>query len=217
MSAFVPDSIARAEEAERDKHELPSAADRLAASRERMREWMQRTDGRYEARRRAEAATAAGERPAWMDRLRTAPVIGVVIDAASAWWTNHPLNPAATLAHGVVRDTVAPMARRHPIAIVAGAFVAGLLVVRLRPWRWLVKPALFAGLTTQIITRVVSSVPMEAVFEALGSFAQRRRRAAAEDATPTAPTDADAEAPRMASPLSATASEASIAAETVTP
>jgi hypothetical protein len=174
MSAFVPDTPAEEPDASARDAELPSAAERLAASRERMRQWMLQTDTRGHARRRVEAAREAGDKPAWMDRLRTAPVIGVVLDAASAWWANHPVQPAASLAHSVVRDTVAPLARRHPLLIVGGAFLAGVALVRWRPWRWLIKPALFAGLGSQIITRVISSVPLETVFEAVGSFAKRR-------------------------------------------
>src|SRR5205823_6123596 len=185
----------------------PTAAERLAASRERMREWMLHADGRHEARRRNEAAYAAGEKPAWMDRLRTAPVIGVIMDAASAWWRNHPLHPAASLAHGLVRDAVAPMARRHPIATIAGAFLFGAALVRLRPWRWLAGSALLAGLGSQIITRVVASVPIETPFEALASFTQRRRPA---DEEPGVAASTDTGAPPRSS--SSTASEATIAA-----
>jgi hypothetical protein len=204
MSAFVPDSL-QGEVEDKQRVQPLSATERLAASRERMRQWMLCADGRADARRRNEAALAAGEKPAWIDRLRTAPVIGVVIDAANAWWANHPLQPAANLAHGVVRDAVAPLARRHPIAIVAAAFLVGIAAVRLRPWRWLIKPALFAGLTSQIIMRVVSSVPLETVLEAVGSFG--RRQPAEEPAA--------GEAPVMPAP--AAVSDAVREAETATP
>jgi hypothetical protein len=203
MSAFVPESPAVRPEDTRDDVEPPSAAERLAASRERMRQWMLQADGRIDARRRMEAAREAGDKPAWMDRLRTAPVIGVLIDAANAWWANHPMQPAATLAHGIVRETVAPLARRHPLLTVGGAFLVGVAVVRWRPWRWLIKPALFAGLGSQIIARVISSVPLETIFEALGSFAKRRPR----DDEPAAA--ASATSPAVPEPV--------VEAETVTP
>jgi hypothetical protein len=202
MSAFVPESPALARE-ESDDVELPSAAERLAASRERMRQWMLQTDSRGHARRRVEAAKEAGDKPAWMDRLRTAPVIGVVMDAAGAWWANHPMQPAAQLAQGVVRETVAPLTRRHPVLIVAGAFLVGVAVVRWRPWRWLVSSAVFAGLGSQIVTRVIASVPLDTIFEALGSFAKRRPQ---EDEGTAAPAAAAPPVP-----------EAVVEAETVTP
>ncbi|HEX6361709.1 MAG TPA: hypothetical protein VFZ93_02040, partial [Albitalea sp.] len=218
MSAFVPESkdeaTAEPRNAEpRDAKELPSAAERLAASRERMREWM--THGRrHAARERTEAALAAGEKPAWKDRLRTAPVVGIVMDAADAWWTHHPMHPAATLAQGLVRERVAPIARRHPIAIVLGAFVVGVALVRWRPWRLLAKSALFAGLGTTIVTRLVSSVPMESVLEAFDSFTRRRAREpqAAGDAAEPATAAAGGAAP-SAPPVPAP----TVQAETVTP
>jgi hypothetical protein len=208
MSAFVPERPAAEtgdvdRDIDSDPDEQPSAAERLAASRERMRLWMLQTDGRADARRRVAAAREAGDEPAWIDRLRAAPVIGIVIDAVDAWWSSHPMKPAAQIAHGVVRDTVAPIARRHPLLVVGGAFLAGVALVRLRPWRWLIKPALFAGLGSQIITRVVAAVPLESVLEAIGSFAGRRSRK--DDEEPVAP----ASGPAVPEPVAE--------AETVTP
>jgi hypothetical protein len=202
MSAFVPEAPASAPVDSDGAGTPPTAAERLATSRERMRQWMTQPDTRGEARRRVEAAKEAGDKPAWKDRLRTAPMVGVVLDAASAWWANHPMQPVAQLAQGVVHDTVAPLARRHPILVVAGAFLAGIAVVRWRPWRWLLKPALFAGLSSQIIARVVASVPLESIFEAVGSFTQRR------------PHDDEEAAPAASGPP---LPEAAMQAETVTP
>lgn len=187
MSAFVPDSSLLADaEAEADAKavaeavkeiDLPSAAERLAASRERLRDWMLQADGRLERRRRAAAAEAEGRSVPLLDRVREMPVIGVIIDVLTGWWASHPLQPVASLAHGVVRNTVAPMARRHPFAVVAGAFVVGVVLVRFRPWRWIVKPALFAGLAAQLVSRVVASVPLESMLEAMTSSRQRREPA----------------------------------------
>lgn len=170
----------------------PSAADRLAASRERMREWMLRTDGRQEARRRAAAAKQQGRSPSILDRLRAHPVFGIVIDAVSAWWANHPLQPAASLAQSVTRDAFAPLARRHPLAMVASAFVLGGVLVRFRPWRWMAKPAFFAGLASQVVTRFITQMPIESMLQALTAFAQPRQHddespaAAPHDAGPAA-------------------------------
>jgi hypothetical protein len=199
MSAFVPDSSLLADaEAEADAKavseavkdvDVPSAAERLAESRERMREWMLQADGRQQRRRRVAEAAAEGRSAPLLDRLRAMPVVGVIIDVLTGWWSSHPLQPVAALAHGVVRDTVAPMARKHPFAIVAGAFVVGVVLVRFRPWRSLLKPALFAGLATQIVSRVIASIPMESVLEAMSAFTHRRDEAPDDDAT-AAPAEA---------------------------
>jgi hypothetical protein len=173
-----PDQHEAAGEAQ---HEPMSAAQRLAESRERLRQWMVRGDGRHEARRRNAAAEAEGVSPSAWDRLRGLPVIGVVIDAASAWWSNHPLQPAASLARGVVRDSVGPLARRRPLMMVAAAFAIGGALVWLRPWRWLVRPALFAGLLSQIATRALTQMPWESMLGAFTSFAHSRIDAEPDD------------------------------------
>ncbi|WP_280152438.1 hypothetical protein [Piscinibacter sp. XHJ-5] len=205
MSAVVPDSAELAEaEAQADAKavseavkdvDVPSAAERLAQSRERLREWMLHADGRQQRRRRAAEAAAEGRSLPLLDRLREMPVIGLLIDVFAGWWASHPLQPAATLAHGVVRDTVAPMARRHPFTVVAGAFVVGVALVRFKPWRWIVKPALFAGLATQIVSRVIASIPVESVVDAMSSFTQRREQPAPE-ADAEASASSQAPAPR---------------------
>jgi len=148
-----------------------SPVERLAQSRERLRQYMLRGDGRHEARRRTAAARAEGSLASRLDRLRAMPVVGVIIDAISAWWSNHPLRPAATLAEGVVRDAVAPLTRKHPIVVLAAAFFAGAAVVWFKPWRFFGKSALFAGLFSQIVSRAVTQVPWESVLDAFASFA----------------------------------------------
>jgi hypothetical protein len=147
------------------------AAERLAENRERMRQWMLRLDGRYEARRRAAAAQAEGAEPSLIDRLRGHPVFGLLIDAITGWWDAHPLNATASLANGVVRETIGPLARRHPFLMVSAAVLAGALLMRFRFWRRLVKPALFAGLVSQIATRLIAQLP--SIIDTLHSFTQR--------------------------------------------
>lgn len=155
-----------------DKKDEPlSAAQRLAESRERLRLHMAQGDGRHEARRRTAAARADGTSSSGIDRLRAMPVVGVVIDAVSAWWANHPLRPTASLAEGVVRDAVAPLARKHPVTVLAAAFVVGGAIVWLKPWRFLGKSALFAGLMTQIVSRAITHMPWESMLGAVTSFA----------------------------------------------
>ena len=175
MSAALPDDAGAAAltRAEPEPEPVP-ASQRLAESRERMRQWMLHADGRHEARRRAAAARAEGEQPAWIDRLRSHAVLGTVIDAISAWWANHPLHPAVGLANTVVRDAVAPLARRHPLATLASAFVVGGAIAWFRPWRWIIKPALFAGLASQVVTRLVTAMPLDSLLNAMASFAQAR-------------------------------------------
>ena len=180
MSAVLPnDAAVQPQEAppgpvESDKAleaRLPTPAERLQQSRDRMARWMIRADGRSIARRRAEGEADGW---AWLGSLRNNPVVALVTDAISSWWANHPLHPAAGLAEGIVRDAVAPLARRHPRTMVAGAFVVGALIVWSRPWRWLFKPALFAGILSQMASHVIAQVPFESILGTLGDFIGRR-------------------------------------------
>lgn len=169
MSAQFP--ATEQADAEEKKDKPLSAAQRLAESRESLRLYMTQGDGRHEARRRTAAARAGGTSPSRMDRLRAMPVVGVVIDAVAAWWSNHPLRPAAMLSEGVVRDAVAPLTRKHPITVLASAFIVGGAIIWLKPWRFLGKSALFAGLFSQIVSRAITQMPWESMLGAFTSFA----------------------------------------------
>lgn len=183
MSAVLPSNPANDSPAK-----APSAAERLAESRERLRQYMLRGDGRHEARRRNATANAQGDRASPLDKLRAMPVLGVVIDALSAWWANHPLHPAATVAEDVLRETAAPLARKHPLLMMAGAFTVGAAVAWFKPWRLLGKTALFAGLFSQIVSRVVTQMPWESVLGAMTSFAHSRSDIS-DDPVATAPNE----------------------------
>ena len=69
-----------------------------------------------------------------------------VAETVGSWWTHHPLRLAASVAAEGVGAIARPLAQRHALLLVLGATLAGGLLVRSRPWRWIVKPALFAGL-----------------------------------------------------------------------
>ncbi len=151
---------------------LPTPAERLQQSRERMAQWMLNADGRTLARQRAAAADGGGWE--WLGKLRSNPVVALVVDAINSWWANHPLHPAAGLAEGIARDAVAPLARRHPRAMVAGAVVLGALIVWARPWRWLLKPALFTGLVSQVVSHLVAQVPIDSILSTITAFTEPR-------------------------------------------
>lgn len=175
MSAVLPRDAAPEAATQRDAKDKdkPSAAQRLAESRERLRLWMVHGDAHYEENK-DRARAAAGGSHAVLDKLRSLPVIGVAVDAIAAWWEHHPLQPAASLAEDVVHDAVAPAARRHPFLVVAAAFVLGAAIVRFRPWRWLAKPGLFAGLLSQVVSVAVAKVPFESWLGAFASFSHAR-------------------------------------------
>lgn len=152
---------------------LLTPTERLQLSRERMAQWMIRADGRHIARRRA-AAAGEPDRWSWLGKLRDNAAIAFVIDAVGSWWETHPLHGAVDLAANLARDAVAPLAKRHPRALVASAVVVGAVLAWTRPWRWLAKPAVFTGLLTQLGSHLVAQVPFESILNAINAFAERR-------------------------------------------
>lgn len=95
-------------------------SERLAASRERLRHAL--APGGM-----GSAAGADGGEP-------------LIATLARAW-----AMPRVALAADLARGVVAPLVQRHPLTLVLGAAVAGAVLVRLRPWRGVLRPALLAG------------------------------------------------------------------------
>lgn len=186
MSAVLQpaDTPSTVETAEKDdepkdkkkKSDPVEAAKRLAESRERLRQWMIDPDGRHAARRRRLAVGAGeetGEGPSLFDRLRAHPVFGVAAEMVNSWWTRHPLHPVASFAEGAVREHVVPVVRRHPLAVVGGAFAVGALVVWFRPWRWVAGTARSLGSTSHLALKLLGSVPFASLLAAITAMAKR--------------------------------------------
>jgi hypothetical protein len=116
---------------------------RLAQSRERLRL----------ALHGAPAAAPATHMPAqgWSE-LTALPAASVIVDAVQAWWALHPLNATVRAFSSAAIDVARPVARRHPLLAVLGAFMFGGLLIWSRPWRWALKPTLFAGLLPQVLS-----------------------------------------------------------------
>lgn len=126
-----------------------SAAQRLAASRERMRLSMRK------------AAPEPRESS------------GMVADALRDWWSQHPWRVAGTVAADAVKAGLQPVAQRHPIALVLGAVVVGGLIVWARPWRGILRPALLAGLLPQLMSKAMEHLPVESWLAVLSSLAKQ--------------------------------------------
>ncbi len=188
-----------------------SAAQRLALSRENLRQHMlgDSRGGSHSDSNRGE--NSGSERPL-MDTLRAMPGVGPVVDAVSSWWAHHPLEPVASLAADVAGEALRPIVRRHPLALVGGAFLFGVVVVRARPWRWLFKRALLAGIVSQVALRAVARMPIESWVAAIAGYARTRQdssRSATQDTGEApAPSSHDEMAPQA---YSQTPSEAEIA------
>ena len=155
-----------------------SPLERLARSRAQMREWL--VDGGRN-RRSTTLGDAARSAPVrkWLQGVRQQPVIGTVVDAVMGWWLNHPAHAVAVVAGAAARDAAVPLARRHPWLLILASLLAGAAVVRLKPWRLLFSSALFAGLATQVASRLVAQVPVESVIASVMRLVSRNNSRAA--------------------------------------
>lgn len=131
-----------------------TAIERIEASRARLRHAMLPPS----AVRNAEPATGL---IAWLERIKDQPSIAVVIDALQSWWSRHPMRPLVQMASETANAVAKPIAQHNPIALVVAAGLIGVAFAWSRPWRWALKPALFAGLLPQLVTRLVAHLPIE--------------------------------------------------------
>ena len=86
---------------------------------------------------------------------RTAPSLATGV--VHQWWEHHPLRLATHVTADAAKALVQPVAQRHPVALVAGAAAVGALVVWSQPWRWLLTPALVAGLLPKVISHLATT------------------------------------------------------------
>jgi hypothetical protein len=123
---------------------LLTPGERLTLSRERLRsaieESAKQPDSPFEA--------FLTGRSGLLDVLKTVmPGTGDLLDALGAWWEH---------------ATLRPLAQRHPVALVAGALVAGAILAWSRPWRWLFRPTVIHTLGPALLTSILASGQVQA-------------------------------------------------------
>ncbi len=111
----------------------------------------------------------------WLRQLRKNPAAAVVVDVAADWWNHHPLHAIGEILMETAVVAIGPVARRFPLRVVVGALIVGLVAARVRPWRWILRPALFAGLATQLLTRALTQRPLQAWLAMLAAKARQRQ------------------------------------------
>lgn len=133
-----------------------SSAERLLLSRENLRRAMH-PDARGVTPEAGPGQTKFWR--SWANQLKSTPGVKLLVGAAHSWWTQHPARTAVLLASEATKTLVQPMAQRNPVGLVVGAAAFGALFAWSRPWRWIMTPALFAGVLPQIVSKVISQVP----------------------------------------------------------
>ena len=166
-------------------------SERLTLSRERLRLALRDISAPAGG---ASSARASAVGLAWLDSLKSIPAAAVVIEAVRSWWAQHPWRISSLLVGEAVKTVVQPMAQRHPLGLVVGAFLLGGVLARARPWRLIFTSSLLAGLLPQLLSKAVAQLPtqswMAALTELLRQPRQPQEPAQAAGLSPTRPDDA---------------------------
>lgn len=106
----------------------------------------------------------------WQRQLRRWPVVGLALQALRLRWQQHPLHAPLEALLDESRLQVVPLIRRHPVATVALAAMAGAGLMLLRPWRhaWLIDPVRhLPGQATRWMLQQLGEAPMQAALASL--------------------------------------------------
>jgi hypothetical protein len=174
------------------------AIERLALSRERLRSTMMPAERKTASH--PLGAGVGGFASGLADRIREMPGADMLLEAIRTWWQQHPLRTAALVAADASRKFAGPLAERNPLGLVLGAVVVGALLALSKPWRWLLRPALFAGLVPAIAARVMRQLPIESWLRMFAHVSARTARDKATDAPVARPASADGSSVQPAMP-----------------
>lgn len=174
MSAVLPASM-RPSSATLDEvatsapTDVTGAIARLALSRELLRTTMRPAVTKKPSGQALGAGVGAAA-SSLLERFKGLPGAAVLLESVQDWWSHHPLRTAGLVAAEASRKLAAPVAQRNPMGLVVCAVVAGALLALSRPWRWMLRPALFAGLLPALASRAVRELPVDTWLKVLASF-----------------------------------------------
>lgn len=112
---------------------------------------------------------AAGWTEGIAERLRNLPGAGAIVETIQSWWDRHPFRPIGHIAAASARRLAGPVAERSPLKLVFAAAAIGALLAVLRPWRWMLRSAIFAGLVPALAMRAMRELPLDTLFDAFSS------------------------------------------------
>lgn len=146
-----------------------SACERLELSRQRLRQGLRDS---VAPRRAATQSAERGPVARWLDRLKAIPAVSILLDTVRNWWERHPVRVVSIVAAEGAGAVARPIAQRHPLALVAAALLLGVVFAWSRPWRWIVQPALLAGLLPQLLSKALANTSSRSWMALLAALTQ---------------------------------------------
>mgnify|MGYP007002356514 CR=1 FL=1 len=83
-----------------------------------------------------------------------------LLRALAQAWREHPAHQGAELATVMARVALQGAAERHPLGLVLGAGVVGMVLAHSRPWRLVIRPVLRSGWLIRLALDVLAQVPV---------------------------------------------------------
>ena len=130
-----------------------------------------------------------------LGRARSLPGASIVIESVESWWREHPLHTAAVIAGEASKAFVRPIAQRNPQTLLIGAAALGAALALARPWRWLIRPALFMGIVPKLMSFALRRMPLDAWIRMAGATLGSRVAAQTKAARPKTNPKTTAKAP----------------------
>jgi len=171
---------------------VSAATEALERSRERLRQALLANAPPPPA---AKQRAGGNSGSAWFGTLADMPAL----QSLRRMWDEHPLRAVLQLSGEAADAALQPLAQRRPVALLLGSALTGAALVWSRPWRWLLTPALVAGLLPRLLKGAVVGVPAAGWMTLAGTLARgapARRHGAgrALDAGVQAPTNSSKKA-----------------------
>lgn len=137
-----------------------SAQERLSQSRESMSRWLTNQTPGNAATANPDPAQSPGSTTG-LRSLFASPVALICLDLLTQWWAELPLLKSVHQAEEAAHEAIAPLVRRHPVAVLGAAAAAGALLVWYRPWRLLPGPAKLGSIASSIALGAVSRMALQ--------------------------------------------------------